>query len=408
MKKKPKIILNWNYERPDLTRPLLKIADDFEFVFIYRQERDGAVEPPDSEVLYFGDFPTPYSLLQAVCPKKVVFCDIESFYEVGLNIAAKNLSIPTYHLEHGNKDPDLLELAFRADMEQAHARSILKRVWNALSRGFPRSLLFYLSSFRAKNWRSLPGFLAFIPTRFVFGVDGGLRKSQLDLRYADHYINYTEENCRARTFRDPLAEGRYILIGNPTFDDFFDSENIREPDTLNPYALLLDTPHVEMVQYQISPEEKKGFYARLNESCKARNTRLVVKLHPRNYGAGYLHQDENISYLQEADFVDLIFRASACYSFTSSLALPAILFRKACLFTIGPERFQAELADLGVVLLADFFEFSPEEIDLSGFSPDQTGFSTFQERYFKYLDGRSIERLRGVLLSPDDRGGLIE
>src|SRR5690242_13495439 len=97
-----RILLNWYYHRPDLTRHLLELGRDHELFFIDRHAPDG-VDVPGATVLYWGDFASPYALLDEVRPDKVVFSDIEAFHQLALNIAARNRHIPSYILQHGTR-----------------------------------------------------------------------------------------------------------------------------------------------------------------------------------------------------------------------------------------------------------------------------------------------------------------
>ena len=100
--KKPVILLCWGYHRKGWVEPFEKLSNRFTFVYLFHIVKpENEVNYSSSPAIYWGDFTSPYDILNFVKPEKVVFMGVISGYAIGLNIACKNSGIPTYYLKHG-------------------------------------------------------------------------------------------------------------------------------------------------------------------------------------------------------------------------------------------------------------------------------------------------------------------
>ncbi len=84
------VLLISDYNRPDILRQFIKCNDVFNFSILYF--KDDSFEKndlPPFKKYYWNQFSSSYDVLKKLNPKKIILADIESFYEVALNLACK-------------------------------------------------------------------------------------------------------------------------------------------------------------------------------------------------------------------------------------------------------------------------------------------------------------------------------
>ena len=269
MSPKKKILINWDYIRVDLLAPLLKLADDIDFVFIYFKTKAEDINTNKSiKCIYWDQYATPYEIITDIKPHKVIFCDIESFHQVALNIASKNVGIETFHLEHGIKDPNEISLAYNEFAKDSAALSTTKIP--SLS-----TFLFLVRAVRIINIPDIFNLMKFIYYRRKFGIQVGLHKCIFELRKANFYINFTRENSLRLLERDAVTTDQLLLIGNPVFDTIFERSNSMIFTEKN-YYLLIDTPLAEDSGINFSYETVNTFYSKLNTYCINNKAELYI------------------------------------------------------------------------------------------------------------------------------------
>lgn len=389
-----KILFNWYYHRQDLTSYLLAFAKDAELVFLYRQFPD---EVPgylkgikNISFIYWSDFGSTGQLLKKVNPDLIVFADLESFNQIALNIAARNKHIPTYVLQHGVRGSFEVEEALAlSDETESNYRLSPTSFW---------SLRFFLSSLNFKNLVHLPILVRFIIDRKRGELTASLHKHQFELRRADQYIEFSEENSGYHKMRDGIPEDRFILTGNPSFDDYFAFLNRHNKPDNPPFYLLIDCPFTEanfLKDHGITPEKKNEYLKRLADWSAANGGQLKVKLHPLSYHTEGFYQDGSIEYIRNTDLKDLTGRARAVFFVHFTSLAPIILaYKPAIYFHSVLESHRTHFRQLGVPVL-DLFEFNlnatiPETVK----RVDETVLMP----YLYKTDGRAAERIRQILL----------
>lgn len=373
-----RILFNWYYHRPDLTRHLLEIGREHELFFIDRQAPDGVVVD-GSTVLYWGDYKSPYELLESVCPDKVVFSDLESFPQIALNIAARNMGIPTFVLQHGANG------AFQV----YHAREDAQTP--SLSKTSFQTLAFLGRALRPRNFRFLDQLVKFIIDRKRLSLVAALRRNQFEFRRADFYIEFSPQNAGYFKARDAVPDDRFIYIGNPAYDEIFQRVPSLAPKG---YALLIDAPFLEAGDFahgQISKEEKAEYLRKFDSAFSARNIRLLVKLHPLTYDSE-LPILPNTRYVRDDDLVSLIGECQvAVLIYYSTLSAPILHLKPFYLFSNGFTPETPFLIRSGVT--RDLLHFDPEAL---GEPSDPLGWETVKDYLFS-TDGKSNERLSHIL-----------
>jgi hypothetical protein len=374
-----RILFNWYYHRPDLTRHLLEAGAEHELHFIDRHAQD-SIDLPPATIHYWGDFASPYGLLDAVRPDKIVFSDIEAFHQLALNVAARNRGIPTLVLQHGSRGAFELDLAVREPQRLALSGT---SAWSAR---------FLASALRPKNLLALPALSRFVYERKRYELTAALQRNRFELRRADRYIEFSHENAGYHRSRDGVPEHRFTYIGNPTLDELF----TRVPSYVpRDYALLLDAPFLEaggFTQGRISPEQKADYLVRLDRLCALQGLRLVAKLHPLTYDAA-LPALPNTDYVRNGDLPRLVGESRLTISVHySTLSAPVQHLRPFYAFDSGEAPPAPFHGPAGV-----------QPMNLWGFDPETVGAPlpplpwSAVEEYLFAKDGRAGERLKNVL-----------
>lgn len=378
-----RILLNWYYHRPDLTKHLLEIGQGHDLFFIDRHCTDGVVVEGGT-VLYWGDYNSPYSLLKAVRPDKVVFSDIESFPQIALNIAARNLGIPTLVLQHGANG------AFQ--VQRANEEPQVP----ALSKTSFWTMRFLAQALRPRNWRFFPQLVKFVYDRKRYPLVTALRRNRYEFRRADRYIEFSSENAGYFRTRDGVPEKRFVYIGNPAYDELFQHATAFESKN---YALLIDAPFLEAGDFaygRISAEEKAKYLEKLDRVFAARNMPLRVKLHPLSFGAE-LPALPNTEYVREADLPSLVGECKVAVSVHySTMSAPVLHLKPFYAFTNGvtPE---TPFLKQGTAV-HDLMQFEPETLG----EPSKPLAWELVKDYLFAADGRSKVRLRRILFDDSE------
>jgi hypothetical protein len=338
-----------------------------------------------STVLYWGDYNSPYALLAAVRPDKVVFSDLESFPQIALNIAARNMNIPTFVLQHGANG------AF-----QVH-RACGQAQMPALSKTSFWTLRFLARALRPQNVLFLRQLAKFIYDRKRFALVTALRRNRYEFRRADLYIEFSPENSGYFKARDDVPDDRFVYIGNPAYDELFQ----RAPSfgTKN-YALLIDAPFLEAGDFahgRISADEKANYLRKFDRAFALRNMPLRVKLHPLSYDAK-LPILPNTEYVRDADMVSLFGQCEVAISLHySTMSAPILHLKPFYAFTSGVTPVTPFLEHSGLV--RDLLHFDPEALG----EPSEPLSWEIVRDYLFSTDGKSSERLRLILFIDQKR-----
>jgi hypothetical protein len=390
-----RILFVWDYERADLTHPLIQSLKEAELFFLYKYERDEQDGKHAYDIYYWNDFKTPYQVLKKINPDKIVFMEIEAFHQVALNIAAINSGIKTYRLEHGVKAS--YQSYASLPVPAAPANDNTKVVAKRSASGSVETLLFYLSSFRLKNAGSLIPFFRFIYTRSKHGIREGLKRCPFDLRRPQFYVDFTAYNSRFTMERDNPLPSQYIFIGNLYFDKYFNYLKEHNTEQKGDYYLLIDSGFVEDNMSRMKVKTLIEFYNKLNKYCKSKNALLKIKLHPMSYNASYLPHDTNIIYLREVNVLQEMLDSKGCFhSHFSTLTPLAMYYRPCILFEAFPD-FNTDIKESNLIPVLDFYNFSPEEISFAEL--DDNGKAIIADRYFYLTDGKAGERLTSLLIN---------
>lgn len=397
---KKRILLNWDITRPDLLEPFLEIKSDLEFIVLWRSKKAGSETNHPFEEIYYDDFKTPYEVLKKTRPDKVLFFNINSFPQVALNLAAKNIGIPTYTMHHGIYTSDGLEIN-RKKEEVGMEKN--KKIW----RNNFSTFWFYLSALRIKNINQVAKYLYFPVIRKKRNRVVAMEKMPFEARLPTKLIQLSPHNAIVdKQIHHLSTDDRFIYIGHPFFDKILGQ--LSSPTTFffekDRYFLLIDFPNTDnsIAFKTLTRDGKHRFYQKLSASAKSFGCRLKIKLHPASFTSPNNYQDENIDLIYDADIAPLLLNAEKCFSFYSTLIIPIIFKKRFCyLFDMGMRiALQDELVELGVAKMLNAKDFDSADL-MNSIQTSEKGYQTFIERYLYFTDGSSTERLKNILIADE-------
>lgn len=392
------ILLYWDTSRKDLLEPFIALKNDLNFIIVWAEKPDTAHHP--FRQIFFNDYSTPYKLLDEIKPDKILFFNINTFPTVAVNLAAKNLGIPTYVMHHGIHHSDNIEINKQIESQGLHTPR--KAISNR------STLKFYLSALRLKNIGQVFPMARYAWLRQKRDRILANERCVFDARLPDYYINLSPHNAIIAKKIDHVSDdSKFIYIGHPFFDKILQELNelkSKQVVSNDRYYLLIDFANRDQnLSFRtMTAEGKRKFYQRLSAFAKANGCRLKIKLHPFGYDSPHNYQDDNIDLIRETNVAELIHGSEKCFSFFSTLIIPIVYHKGLCyIFHIGSDRnLQKELVDLGVAvkLTAENFEnemsAAPESVNISN-----EGYKVFIERFLYYTDGKATERLKNILSS---------
>lgn len=395
---KKKILLCWGYNRKGWIAPFEMLKNEFEFIYLYYtgvEEEEQSYT--DCTKLYWNNFTSGFDILDRIRPALVLFMSIQAGYTIALNIACKKRKVPTYIFQHGlfrtYKEYRAIEQLDKQERAKTPGRKQSKNLKRSAK--LKSTLPFLLKSLSSQNFFFLPFIIFFLWLISEKGMYYTLYHMPLRFRLPDKYICYTPQNATIYTELDRVGEDKFLYTGVPELDPFFNEAVVCSKAD---YYLLIDQAFAENRYYNfgVTREQMNACYAKLNTFCKTHGSKLVVKLHPESYKSDWLLQDANIEYVQDVDVVRLVKNARGVLGTTSTLMLPAIYFKQCYLLLIHDSYFQQAMLMSGLAKGADFFTFSPAEINFN-YTPRDEMKSQFVHDYLYKADGRSVERLKSIL-----------
>ena len=314
-------------------------------------------------------------------PTKSFFLTSNSFPQISLNIAARNLGIPTFVLQHGANGEELVH--------QACAQPQMP----VLSKTSFWTMRFLAAALRPHNIPIFHQLAKFIYDRKRFTLVTALRRNRHEFRRADHYIEFSSENAGYFKARDAVPDDRFIYIGNPAYDELFQRAATFESKK---YALLIDAPFLEAGDFAyglIDAVEKAKYLQKLDKAFAARNMPLLVKLHPLSYDAE-LPALPNTQYVRDTDMVSLVAQCEVAISVHySTMSAPILHLKPFYAFASGVTPETPFLKHSGSV--RDLMHFDPEALG----EPSKPLHWEVVKDYLFSTDGKSGERLRDILFT---------
>lgn len=404
--KRPTVLLIWGYHRKGWLHGLLPIEKYFNFVFLFFFEKDESeINYTSSKTIYWNQFSSAQDLLKKIEPEKVVFMGLTGINSIALNIVAKNNKIPTYIIQHGqfHEYKDYIEAAKTERLLRENEEEGIESPKFFVD--YRQLLKFFLKSVVLVKPSSILWVLRFYFLKRKYTEIEALTKLKSNDRNADFYIVYTKKNSELFKIRDGILESQMIEVGNPEMDEFLTKKLVRR-NHVNPYYLLVAQPWVEVKEfnskgYGITSKMCNNFYLKINKFAQDKGAKLIIKLHPYSYSSSFYVKHSNISYIREHnDLPRLIKESIGVFGYSSSLMIPAIYFKKCCLFKVlKSSSFQDKIQEIGIATVLDYYSFELSDLEMTPYPPSQKMKKAFVDEFLSYEDGNTAERIKNILIN---------
>jgi hypothetical protein len=395
--KKKRILVNWDYERDDHVEPFHSISNDIDFFFIKKKySTEISQKLSKFKILFWAEYSSPYQLLDMIKPDKVVFSGLESYYEISLNIACRNLNIKTYFLQHGAAN-EILSFYKNNWIEKEPLKSQIRN--ESITKKM-HATFFYFKALKFKNVSFFLKFVEYyIRRRFSSNYMSILEKVQFGYRKPNYYIECTYYNASWIKERDKINNDRIIPIGVFSLDKYF-SKNHNEPIIKENYFLLIDSPLELLPSLNISLTDHKKVYECLNNLAKQNSCKLLIKLHPKSYHLTFPEFDSNIIFIKNQSIEDVLFKVQFTFCFFSTLALAAIYYTNCYMIKLGDNNsVQKELEKLQVVNIISISDLRTPKTQIILKNVAKNNLDKFVEQFLYKTDGKATERLKNILLN---------
>jgi hypothetical protein len=404
---KPKILFIGDYCRTDYLSMLDMANEACDFWFLY-------FTSPDEEqnksylnyghAIYWSDYRSAQDLLEALSPNKVVFLYIDTYHAVVLNMACKNVGIPTYHLEHGMRADYGIASAITLNSEMG--QSLFTRLRNILY-GFGdriKARLFLKNTIQNFSEEDAAFARKYITIRSKYNYLETFKLLPSPKRIADCYISFSPNIYKVHQQYDHLNPGQKVhFIGVPYFDKLASLQSSAPERAI----LFIDQPFAEKGLLQWTQAFKRTFTSELTNIIAAHNYKLYVKPHPK----------QDISIWQNIAYAEIIDNARlqeiggnipVVIGFYSTYLMPFAAFEHTTLITlenhpIGKLDVSKSWIDAGVahpVYSLEELAWALANVELLH-QKQLPNKKLFEQDWLYKFDGKAGERLRTILLSDE-------
>lgn len=346
---------------------------------------------------YWTEYSSPYFIIKAIRPDKVVFMGIENMLTIALLSACGRKGVKTYYLAHGVTTGYHLT-------DKNEKEAIPDEVPERYQRSSPayQKKKFHTLKFYFNAWLQVGVKEKFFQIRFFVlstryrSVHERLYNTKSRFRLADKYIVFTKHLARLLKERDNVEEKRMLEIGPYSLDNLFQglAKHVN-PEAAQPYVLMIDQP-VGDSHFQ----NKKLFWKKLATGWNNLGYRLMVKLHPMQYSQSDPIVDSNIEWVRDYDKpAELIGKATACMGYFSAMLLPIIWYKPCGLFDPTDQILIREWKELKMVRLFDINGCNEAQLaECLEFDKERER-ELFKEMFLFKEDGKGVDRLIGELIN---------
>lgn len=392
---KKKVLLVWWYDRRDLIAPYLEMKEEIEFtVLFYRfqeQEDKSVADSLPFRRIYWLDYLTPYQLLRDVKPEKILFFGNDGALTISLIIAANVQNIETCYVSHGLRSElsevqENLEAPKTIDRYKKDNKYYTSKKWH--------TILFLLMTTSLKNLRTFRVVYELLRAEFKYSNNiEKLINIQNPLRKVKSYYLFAPENAIMIHGIDHPDSAQIHYTGPYMMDELFKFLH-QSQDGKKQNWLMIDQP---IAGFDF--EQRAMLYQKIAESATKRNSRLMVKLHPMEYGRNPGENSGIIWLKNVSNLNELIAASEGVLGFYSAMLLPMISFKKCILFDTNATVLTQKWKDMGVVRLLDPKSFEKDEIDFESFEIPEKNRENFIRQFVVYTDGKCTQRLKSLILN---------
>lgn len=412
MPSKPNILIVAYYNRKDYIDLFQSCLGYCNFYFIDYASRKEVVTDYHQrygKAIFWGDFENAEELLLQIKPDKVVFLFIESYFHVILNLACKNLGIPTYLMDHGIRDINI-NLRFEQHLiSQTNLSSPLNHIKKLTQFGARlKARLFLRNSVKKLSPAESEFFREFQKIRSKSGFIVTLNKIKSPLRVADAYISFNPKTYEVHKHYDHLPDNKRVhIIGLPSYDHL---AGLRPAHSFKKQIIFLDQGLATWRFFNWNRENYRQFVTAFVHICHSCGYQLLVKLHPvqRETDIQLWSSFSNVELVDNNELMLQLPHTQLIIGFFSTYLLPLASLEHTTVLTlenhpIGRINVSKSFIEAGVAHpVYDLAELHGILQNIEELHQKQLPHKAkFTEEWMYKFDGKAGERLRDILLSDE-------
>ena len=335
-----------------------------------------------------------FDLLEKYQPQKLVFFNYESFNQVALLAAAKELGYPTYHLEHGIRINTNIIYDQPQFKNRIKSHTAVKALLYSKNRFFKSTVS--KSSDNYKNLLEL-----YYNVRVSKSPDLSYRELGTNMIIPDFFITPNSQTAKFHSNRHKisLSQDKIIFTGFPQFEKYEKLLSIECSENNN--VIFIDQPLHELKLFGWTRRLKQVFLEKLVKSLNEYN--IYVKPHPKNDKTFY---PNGINILNDDEFYKQLIQTNIFIGFCSTLFYPicSLSHTTVLLFEnhlVTPNiKLSSEFTKNKVATeLSSFDDLSNSLNKLNQIKIDQKKNKSAFREYNNIFQGNAIKKLEAVLLN---------
>ena len=282
---KPVIVVG-DYKRPDLQFYLEAIGSKYEVYLLQLDIASSNSSPHKKSIgteISISNYRHADHLIKTLNISKVFFFALENIHEVLFNISAKNIGIPTVHLEHGVRDYETT-VKFSIQRGEGTKKSFFRISLDKILGIRQIKKRIALKNFFDKSLASLPKekkdfMIEYVKIRKSTSFLETCRVVNDPLRLPDSYISFSPKVFEFHKIKDHLKDQEKVsFIGFPQFDELQNLE-IGEKQEI----IFIDQPFAELNLFGWTSDFKFQLIQRLHDEIAEKyNYAFKIKPHPNS------------------------------------------------------------------------------------------------------------------------------
>ncbi len=277
-------------------------------------------------IIFWENYKDAFELLKKNKPSKIVFFNYESFNQVALLSASKQMGVKSFHMEHG------LRLNFISS-DFSTPSTFSEVLVSILRKAFFIKKMFFIKNhfYRKTMLKSNPRQKKFLKKYFHIRVSNSpvttFRNLMNEMIKPDHFISPNKITLSHHLHRHgaSIDEINFTFIGYPQFS--FINPLLSLDETERKIVLLIDQPLSEQKVFGWTKQIKIAFIEGLMENIDSNS--FYIKPHPGNELS---HYPNGVRLIKDEQFLNTLEKTKVVLGFYSTLMMPLAALEHTTLF----------------------------------------------------------------------------
>jgi len=272
------------------------------------------------EIYYWGEFLTPGHLLKKIRPDRIVFFEIIDQRQIALLVTANKKFVKTFYLEHGaagDREAAIKRADERNFFIKKKSHYLVKRFKGAFGKMVKSKFFYYSAAFQLVSLISLVKYCR-LPFAMLFDTPN---KALANCLFAERTpawsIVFNRPNFEQFQVYTGITEDKAVFSGVPIFDNYYLQKAV-DRDLIS----YIEHPYLEEGILNWTPEHHQQIAQHLFQFAESRQTKVLVKLHPRSDLSLWQRYGFNSPFfevVQSGDFTKQLLESKLILSYSSSM-----------------------------------------------------------------------------------------